>query len=459
VSSGTTASAIAHGLSAALVGFPLVWEITARFALVSPATGAAVLGGFTGLLLVGARRARHQSVAWFAAIGAVVTALTLAAGTADALSYTAVLALLGIATLWLGYIDEWVGLRWPVAAATDLMVLVVTVQALRPGAENAGAIAVQLSVLAMYLGSFAARMLFLGREVIPFEVLQTAAAVCVGFGGALAVLSMSGASVVPLGIAACIAGAVTYGFAFAYVEPRRLRRNLAFFTSLAAVFTLGGVVVVLPRAPAVLVIGGLALLCAEWSRRSKRLTLAIHAFVFAAAMASRSGLLASTTIALLAPATDMAAALDLSMLLALVTLAASVAWPADARVRTLATAAARTLRISRQALLLWTVSGVVVAGLAAVLVGPGTPGARDGAVLAAIRTVVMAVLTTVLIAVPGRSDRVERVWLGYAMLGLVAIKLLAEDLPRGRPSTLFVALAVYGAALVLAPRLARRSMS
>jgi hypothetical protein len=45
------------------------------------------------------------------------------------------------------------------------------------------------------------------------------------------------------------------------------------------------------------------------------------------------------------------------------------------------------------------------------------------------------------------------------MLALVAIKLLAEDLPRGRPSTLFVALAVYGAALILAPRLARRSVS
>jgi hypothetical protein len=456
VSSGPTASAIFHGLSASLVGFPLVWEITARFALVSPATGATLLGGFAGLLLVGARHARHQSVAWFAAIGAVITALTLAVGTAATLPYTAVLVLLGIATLWLGYIDDWVGLRWPVALAADLMVLVVTVQALQPGAQYAGALSMQLSMMAMYLGSFAARVLFLGREVIPFEILQTAAAVCVGFGGALAVRSMSGASIVPLGIAACLAGAVTYGFAFTYVEPRRLRRNLAFFTSLAAVFSLGGIVLVLPRATAVPVIGGLALLCAEWSRRSKRLMLAIHAFVFAAAMASRSGLLASTTIALLAPATAMSATLDLSMLLALITLATCVAWPADVRVRTLATAAARTLRISRLGLLLWTLSGAVVAGLAAVLIVPGSPGPGDAAGLAAIRTVVLAVLTTVLIALPGGSDRVERGWLGYAMLALVAIKLLAEDLPRGRPSTLFVALAVYGAALILAPRLARR---
>jgi hypothetical protein len=316
----------------------------------------------------------------------------------------------------------------------------------------------QLSMMAMYLGSFAARMLFLGREVIPFEVLQTAAAVCVGFGGALAVLSMSGASVAPLGVAAGIAGALTYGFAFAYVEPRRLRRNLAFFTSLAAVFSLGGVMLVLPRAAAVLVLGALALLCAEWSRRSGRLILAIHAFVFATAMAWRSGLLASATIALIAPASDMSATLDLPMLLALITLAACVAWPADARVMTLATAPARTLRVSREGLLLWTVSGTVVAGLAVRLALAGSLGAGDAAGLAAIRTVVLAVLTTLLIALPGRSDRVERGWLGYVMLALVAIKLLAEDLPRGRPSTLFVALAVYGAALVLAPRLVRRSV-
>jgi hypothetical protein len=453
------ASAVFYGLSAALVGFPLVWETTGRLGLVSPASGAAILGGYTGLLLVAARRARQQSVAWFAAVGAVITALILAVGTAAALPYTAVLVLVGIATLWLGYIDDWVGIRWPVAAAADAMVLVVTVQALQPGAQTAAAIAMQLSILVLYLGSFAARMLFLGREVIPFEVLQTAAAVCVGFGGALAVLSMSGASVVPLGIAACIAGAATYAFAFAYVEPRWLRRNLAFFTSLAAAFSLGGVVLVLPRAPAVLAIGALALLCAEWSRRSGRLMLAIHAFVFASAMAWRSGLLASATIALIAPASDTSAIFDLSMLLALITLAASVAWPEDARVRKLATAAASTLRISRQGLLLWTVSGAVVAVLAAVLIVPGSRGAGDAAGLAAIRTVVLAVLTTVLIALPGRSDRVERGWLGYAMLALVAIKLLAEDLPRGRPSTLFVALAVYGAALILAPRLARRPLS
>jgi hypothetical protein len=47
----------------------------------------------------------------------------------------------------------------------------------------------------------------------------------------------------------------------------------------------------------------------------------------------------------------------------------------------------------------------------------------------------------------------EAGWLSYALLALGGIKLIVEDFPRGRPGTLFLALAFYGAALILAPRL------
>lgn len=36
------------------------------------------------------------------------------------------------------------------------------------------------------------------------------------------------------------------------------------------------------------------------------------------------------------------------------------------------------------------------------------------------------------------------------------VKLLVEDLQTGRPATLFVSFALYGSALILAPRPARR---
>jgi hypothetical protein len=45
------------------------------------------------------------------------------------------------------------------------------------------------------------------------------------------------------------------------------------------------------------------------------------------------------------------------------------------------------------------------------------------------------------------------------VLAAGGLKLLVEDLPRSRPATLFIALALYGGALIVAPRLASRSTS
>jgi hypothetical protein len=54
-----------------------------------------------------------------------------------------------------------------------------------------------------------------------------------------------------------------------------------------------------------------------------------------------------------------------------------------------------------------------------------------------------------------RSRALELGWLLYPVLVAGGLKLLAEDLRYSRASTLFVALALYGGALIVAPRLAR----
>jgi hypothetical protein len=46
----------------------------------------------------------------------------------------------------------------------------------------------------------------------------------------------------------------------------------------------------------------------------------------------------------------------------------------------------------------------------------------------------------------------EAGWLVYPALGATGLKILLEDLPRGRPATLFVAFALYGAALLVVTR-------
>jgi hypothetical protein len=57
----------------------------------------------------------------------------------------------------------------------------------------------------------------------------------------------------------------------------------------------------------------------------------------------------------------------------------------------------------------------------------------------------------------GRFDRVqESTHLVYPVLVAGGLKLVAEDFRHSRPSTLFIALALYGTALIVAPRLIRQ---
>jgi hypothetical protein len=59
----------------------------------------------------------------------------------------------------------------------------------------------------------------------------------------------------------------------------------------------------------------------------------------------------------------------------------------------------------------------------------------------------------------GRSEHWrEAGWLTYPLLVLTGLKILFVDFPQGRPSTLFVALGLYGAALIVTPRLMRREV-
>jgi hypothetical protein len=87
----------------------------------------------------------------------------------------------------------------------------------------------------------------------------------------------------------------------------------------------------------------------------------------------------------------------------------------------------------------------------------GLPGRSiDAGVLATIRTGVLAV-ATLLVAWIGRHARFrEWGWLVYPLLVGIGIKMVAQDFMHSRPATMFVALALYGSALILAPRLRRR---
>jgi hypothetical protein len=65
-------------------------------------------------------------------------------------------------------------------------------------------------------------------------------------------------------------------------------------------------------------------------------------------------------------------------------------------------------------------------------------------------------VAALVIAWAGRQARFrEWTWLVYPLLVVIGLKMVAQDFKFSRPATLFIALALYGAALIIAPRLRR----
>jgi hypothetical protein len=455
---GASWSAGFHGATAAVVGFPLLFEAVFKFRLLSPAAASALLAGLTGVALAVAARRRLEGLAWLVSLAGAATASALAlAPLTGRATFPALFAIaLGVATLWLGYVLDWHGPRWPIALVADVLVAVVSLRALSAGGgEGAGAaFAVEAALMLAYLGSIAARTLLLGRRVVPFEVFQTAAALAVGLGGAAAVASRSGGGAELLfGLVAFACGLGAYGVAFAFVERRHQgAANFGFYSSVAILLVLAGSALVLDGAALPVAWATFAVVTAALSRRSGRLTLAAHGAAYGVAAALAAGLLSHAGEVSFGSPEEAWPPAGLAPL-AVLAAAVATAW--------LAAPARRERGYQRipQALLVAAVAcsaaGVAVGWLVPLVAGVPGAGAAPGAV-ATVRTAVW-VAGAVLLTWLGRRDAwLEASWLVYPALAAIGLKILLEDLQRSRPATLFLAFALYGGALIVVSRVRHR---
>lgn len=450
---GALASAGFHGAAAVAIGFPLLFEATARFKLLSTAASAVLLVAFTAVALAVAVRRRFQTLAWLVVLAAIPTAFALMLAAGRVAPPLVALILLGAATLWLGYVLDWHGLRWPVAGAANLAVLFLAVEAVRPGSPDGPAVAVllQFALVAGYLGSTAVRTLLLRRNVVVFEMVQAAGVLLVGLGGAAFVTARAGMGASALGALSLAFGVSAYAVAFVFMARQQSPANFYFYTSIGIAFVLAGGWFLLPETPCALFWAGLALAAAAAARHAERATLAAHAAAYAAAGALAGGLLARADDAVLAsPAVAWAPATAGAV--AVAAILAAAAWALGT-----APVPSTVHRVPRLVLLVLLAASA--AGLAIGWIVPpvaGAPGAgADAGVVATVRTVVLAVGALALAALGRTLTFAEARWLAWPVLAVAGLKLVI-DLPRSRPATLFLALAFYGAALILVPRLRRR---
>jgi hypothetical protein len=93
---------------------------------------------------------------------------------------------------------------------------------------------------------------------------------------------------------------------------------------------------------------------------------------------------------------------------------------------------------------------LAVLGLALVVAPDGDPGRT-----AAVRGAVLAAAAVLLASLRRLPTLAPLARLTYPVLAIAGLKLLIDDLPHGRPSTLVATFVVYGAALIIVPRILR----
>jgi hypothetical protein len=446
-----TLSATFYGLAYTLIAFPLLWETVMRFRLTG-AGGASLLLTVVILAALTLSVRRHlQALAWISVLAALALSISAVAVTGSIVPFAISDIALGVATLWIGYTLDWVLLRWPVAIVADITVLALAVGVSSRTVADAPSLVIstQLLLLIGYLASIVIRTLFRGREVVPFEIFQGSAALAVGFGGAVHVAQTTTSGRTILVVISLLCGVACYGIAFAFVARRQgMHRNFYFYTSLAVVLVLASTGLLLDEAA--MLWATLAVLASWAARRFGRIALNLHGAVYAVAAAMSSGLLASATSAFVG-ATVTPAPFPPAMLVVLAALCvcwsiplapAAQSWGSYSRLPRLAVAIGFTWSAAA-----WIVT-LMIGGISP------TTDAASPEFIATARTAGLAA-TALALAGVGRLDRFrEAAWLVYPVLVAGGVKLIAEDFSRSRPAALFIALALYGGALIAAPRLA-----
>jgi len=400
-SAAAATAATAWGVTALVIACPLVWEASTRFNVLPPAGAAGALFAVAVAALAASVRRNLYALAWASVLSALVTAIVLIVATHALVAFAAFLVVLTGASWAASVRMGWPGLPWAPAAAADLVVLEVVWIASRPeglpeaylGLSSGAVLALALALFAAPLAGTVRRAY--GRVGTPdaFEAVQ--------LGAALFLFVFAVSRLTPL---AGLPPSLVWGLA-------------GFAAAVAPARAVGS------AAPAY---GAVLLVAAAFV--SGLVAFAGHAFL-GSPVAGR-------------PSPDSVLVLSVS--------AVATALLAN-RVRLGACGLATRGAMFALACISIVGAGALAEWGLALLVAPdGDPGRT-----ASVRSAVLAA-ASVLLALCRRLPRLSPLaWLTTPVLAFSALKLLFEDLPHGRPGTLVATFVLYGAALMIVPRILR----
>jgi hypothetical protein len=445
ISTGNRLSVAMHGVTAACIVAPLLWEATVRFHTVSTVASASALALFVILGQAFAWQHDHSALAGVTAFAGAATALALIIATLDPVPFTIALIVAAAVVEFGAWCDRALGWRWIVALACDICVFLLLYLVSRPQGLPEGYApvpiaavgALSIALVAIYVASVALRTLSRKTSITWFELLQVATCAALAIGGGLRISHGAGGAAILIGIACLGFGAACYLVAFGRLARAKPRNFHAYATFALLLMLAGGVLATAAAVPLWIALA----LVAAWLGASRRgNTLPLHSATYLLSAAAAAGLLTYSEHGLPLNSESLscaaAAAIGYGLILGM-RKDRALDWPD------------RVPGALMAALLCWSLVGLAAGFLQRAHLDPPVASTLSTALIVSV-AVALAWIGT-------RKGVRELIWLLFPWMIFGGMKLAAEDFQQGSPATLFLSLLVYGGTLIALPRLFRRS--
>jgi hypothetical protein len=457
-------AACTYGFTAVLVLYPMLWETTVRFGVLPAWVTACILGAFSMLGLAIAWRREDSPVTWISTLAALATTVGLLIGTRDLLPFTLVLLVIAASIEFSAYRDHWLGVRWAVAVITDLFILLTMFLVTRPEGLPEGYAAVQPSwvlailgvLLTVYLSSTVARTLFRHLRVTPFEIVQNAVALAMLIAGVMRTDNGTGAAHTAVALLLLLGGVGCYLVAFSFLDSRTGHdRNFYTYATFGMLLVMAGMRLLLGGDASTVAWSALAVAASWMGSRAGRDTLHYHGVAYLAFALAGSGLVVFPGVQLLTAAGNGATVDPILLVPVAAGALCYLLFTRDALV-----AEPHGLDEARGvfflAASLWGAAGLLHWALLAALMRSGL-GASPS-IAAVIGTFLLSGSACALAWASRHWGRRELGWLVFPVIILCGYKILTVDMPESRVYAVSISLLLYGAALLGAPKLLRRTI-
>lgn len=447
----TRFAAALFAATSALILAPMLWELIMRFHVLPPAASAAVLALFVAAATALSWREQNAPDFTVAYAAAAITALSLSIFTHEMIAFLVLLLAMLAVCEYRCMQSGLKGICIPVALLTDcaawmLIVVYHTPPNTRADYPDLGAPALALPASLLFLISVAGivfRTARLRRKITIFEAAQSVIAFLLWILTGMYLVHWNGRAV---GMVCLLFAAACYATAFKLFRRAPEPRNFHVFTLWSAGLLLAGVFLTLPAEWAV---ANLALAAAASAALAVRIgctTLESHAIVYLAVAAFASGLVEYAFRALAGNIPETVA-----WSLFLVAACAVLVYGLE-RVRDGEPWQFRLLRLIPALLAVCAIAALSAHGAVSLVAREITLAAFH---VAFVRTLILCAMALALAFAGSRWRRLELKRIAYAILALIAAKLVFEDMRHGHMGFTAASIFLFALTLIGVPRLAR----